>query len=321
MRKVFQLFNNAAVSSYIGVLALFCISFTASAVDWTSVSGETIELFSPGQAGWEWVLTGSSHSAARSVKKGIDCKECHDGEQKKMGALIGSGKKVEHDPVTGNPGYIPLEVKFAHDDQRLYVQLKWEETAQKSNEDPDYQAKVALMISDGTVKATRIAGCWSACHMDMKTMPDAVSGQDISKYLFASRSKITRTGGSNNLKPESEIAGLHDSGYFLEIWRAKTNPGKPAVAVDGYVLDAMYENEKTPEVTAHSNFSDGQWTVELSRDLKPSGKGHIKFDTGKVYQIGFSVHDSHTDERHHHVSFGYTFMLDSGGADFIAKKL
>ncbi len=321
MRKIFQLFNNAAASSYLGTLVLLCTSFTASAVDWDSVSGETIELFSPGQAGWEWVLTGSSHSAAKSVKKGTNCKECHDGEQKKMGALIGSGKKVEPDPVTGNSGYIPLEVKFAHDNQRLYVQLKWKETAQKSNEDPDYRAKVALMISDGTVKATRIAGCWSACHLDMKTMPNAVSGQDMSKYLFASRSKITRTGGSDNLKAESKIAELHDSGYFLELWRAKMNPGKPAMAVDGYVLDAMYENEKTSDIKARSNFSNGQWTVELSRNLKPSGKGHIEFDIGKVYQIGFSVHDSHTSERHHHVSFGYTFALDSGDADFIVKKL
>lgn len=319
MRKIYQMANGVLAPPVIGALMLLGTSFSASAVDWGSVSGETIELFSPGQAGWEWVLTESSHSAAKSVKKGTNCKECHDGEQGKMGELIGAGKKVEPEPVSGNPGHIPVEVKFAYDNERLYVQLKWKETAQTSKEDADYQAKVALMISDGTVKATKIAGCWSACHMDLETMPNAVSGQDISKYLFASRSKITRTGGGENIKPASDIAALLDAGNFLELWRAKMNPGKPAVAVDGYVLDAMHEN-KTPVITAQSSFSNSQWTVELSRQLKQSGKGRLEFIPGNVYQVGFSVHDSHTDERHHHVSFGYTFALDSGDADFIAKK-
>ncbi len=319
MKKEHQIGIAMPVRPLISALLLLGVSFSAAAMDWSSVSGETIELFSPGQAGWEWVLTGSSHSTAKSVKKGTNCKECHDGEQKKIGKLIGSGKKVEPNPVSGNPGHIPVEVKFAHDSDRLYVQLKWQETTQKSTEDPDYQAKVALMISDGTVKASKIAGCWSACHLDLKGMPNALSGQNISKYLFASRSKITRTGGGNNIKPANDIAALMDKGNFLELWRAKMNPGKPAVAIDGYVLDAMHEN-KTPEISAKSNFANGQWTVELSRPLKTTGKGHMEFASGKVYQVGFSIHDQHTDERHHHVSYGYTFALDSGDADFMAKK-
>jgi len=311
--------STASLTPIIAAFVLSGASFSAAAVDWNSVSGETIELFSPGQAGWEWVLTGSSHSAAKSVKKGTNCKECHNGEQAKIGKLIGSGKKLEPNPVSGNPGHIPLDVKMAYDNDRLYVQLKWKETAQNSTEDPDYQAKVAMMMSDGKVKATKIAGCWSACHLDLKGMPNAVSGTDISKYLFSSRSKITRTGGGNNIKPADKIAELMDAGKFLELWRAKMNPGKPALAIDGYVLDAMHENE-TPVIDAKSSFTDGEWTVELSRKLKQSGKGHIEFVPGTVYQIGFSVHDSHTDERHHHVSYGYTFALDSGKADFMAKK-
>ena len=316
-----QIYRNAIKTPLLALVSglLLGTSWSAGAVDWGSVSGKKIELFSPGQAGWEWVLTESSHSAAKSVKKGTNCKECHDGEQEKIGKLIGSGKKVEPDPVSGNPGYIPVEVKFAHDSERLYVQLQWEETAQNSSQDPDYQAKVALMFSDGTVKATKIAGCWSGCHMDLEHMPNAAGDKELTKYLFASRSKISRTGGGDNLKSAADIKALLDKGYFLELWRAKMNPGKPAVAVDGYVLDALHENEM-PAISAESNFANGKWTVVLSRKLKQAGAGHLDLVPGKTYQVGFSIHDSHTDDRHHHVSFGYTFALDSGRADFKAKN-
>lgn len=320
MKKINQMSFVKRACPYLGALLLSSVSFSVLSVEWDSVSGKTVELFSPGQAGWEWVLTESNHSAAKSVKKGTNCKECHNGEQPKMGKLIGSGKKIEPEPVSGNPGHIPVELKFAYDNERLYVQLKWQETSQSSQQDPDYQAKVALMMSDGTVKATKIAGCWSACHMDSNGMPNAESGQNLGKYLFASRSKITRSGGGENLKPASDITALLEAGNFLELWRAKLNPAKPAVAVDGYVLDAIHENATTA-ISAQSSYKEGQWTVELSRNLKQAGKGHLHFVAGNVYQLGLSVHDSHTNERHHHVSFGYTFALDSGRADFIAKKL
>lgn len=319
MKQVLQNIIESLLLPLVRGSLLLGISWSAYAVDWDSVNGKKIELFSPGQAGWEWVLTESSHSAAKSVKEGTNCKECHDGEQEKIGKLIGSGKKIEPDPVNGNPGHIPVEVKFAHDKDRLYVQMQWEETAQNSAQDPDYQAKVALMFSDGTVNATKIAGCWSGCHMDLEGMPNAAGDKELTKYLFASRSKISRTGGGDNLKPAPDITALRDKGHFLELWRAKLNPGKPAVAVDGYVLDAMHENEKMPAVSAESSFANGQWTVVLSRKLKQAGAGHLELAPGNIYQVGFSIHDSHTDERHHHVSFGYTFALDSGRADFIAK--
>lgn len=319
MKKINQKIITLFLHTVVSVLALSAVSFSVSAVDWSSVSGKTVMLFSPGQAGWEWVLTESNHSAAKSVKKGTNCKECHNGEQAKIGKLIGSGEKLEPDPVSGNLGYIPVEVKSTYDNERLYVQLKWKETEQNSRQDPDYQAKVALMMSDGTVKASKIAGCWSACHMDLDSMPEALDGTELEKYLFASRSKITRSGGGDNLKPDSEISALLDAGNFLELWRAKLNPDKPAVAAHGYVLESMHENE-TPVFNAASIFSNGQWKVELSRELKSSGKGFLKLVPGNIYQIGLSIHDSHTDKRHHHVSFGYTLALDSGQADFIAKK-
>lgn len=319
MKKYTQKIIPGFLHTIVNVLALSAVSFSVSAVDWSSVSGKTVMLFSPGQAGWEWVLTESNHSAAKSVKKGTNCKECHNGEQTEIGKLIGSGEKLEPEPVRGNPGHIPVEVKTTYDNERLYVQLKWKETAQNSQQDPDYQAKVALMMSDGTVKASKISGCWSACHMDLDGMPDAQDGTDLGKYLFASRSKITRSGGGENFKPDSEISALLDAGNFLELWRAKLNPDKPAIAVHGYVLESMHEKE-TPAFNAASTFANGQWTVELSRELKSSDKGFLKLVPGNIYQVGLSIHDSHTDNRHHHVSFGYTLVLDSGRADFIAKK-
>jgi len=308
-----------AIACWIGVLAWAGPSMAAGAVDWKAVSGKDVVLFSPGQSGWEWILTGSSHSASKSVKKGTPCRECHEGEQAKMGKLIGSGKKIEPDPVAGNPGSIPVNIKFARDGERLYVRMAWQETPQSSTQDPDYRAKVALMFNDGTVRATKVAGCWSACHLDLKGMPTASDDNDLSMYLFASRSKITRAGGGTSYKPDKALAALTDKHYFLELWQAELNPGKPAHAVDGYVLDKRHM-APTPAIEAVSKFSQGKWTVEFSRPLKQSGNGHIALVPGKTYTVGFAIHDSSTSGRFHHVSFGYTFALNSGRADFIARK-
>ena len=303
----------------LGVLVWISAVPAATPVNWDAVSGRNIMLFSPGQSGWEWILTGSDHSASKSVRKGTPCLECHEGEQAKMGKLIGSGKKIEPQPVAGNPGSIPVKVKFAQLGDRLYVRLSWQETPQHSSQDHEYRAKVAMMFNDGTVKATKVAGCWSACHLDLKGMPTASGADDLSMYLFASRSKIKRTGGGKNFKPAAALAALMKKAYFLELWQADLNPDKPAHAVDGYVLDKRHMNP-TPAIAATSTFSDGRWVVEFSRKLFQSGSGRFALIPGKTYTVGFAIHDSNTTGRFHHVSFGYTFALDSGRADFVAKQ-
>ncbi len=296
----------------------------ALALDWEAVYGEDIILFSPGQASWEWVLTESDHSAAPSVRREKSCKDCHGGEEKDIGKLIASGKKLEPTPIEGRRGFLRLNVKAVVDDDRLYVRLAWAGLPRSPDRkmDPDYQSKVALMFTDGTVKSAESAGCWGACHNDMIGMPDAKEDQDLTKYLFASRTEITRSGGGENYKSDGELEQLLSEGRFLELWRAKLNPGEPAAAVDGYVLDKRHENEAPAisAISAESEFRDGEWVVVLSRKLSQSGKGYLPFVSGEVYSIGFSVHEDFTAGRFHYVSLEYTLGIDNLEADIVAER-
>lgn len=313
--------HNNAFSMVLTILALGIIATPVQAVDWNSVKGVDIKLFTPGQASWEWVLTESDHSASKSVRKGANCRECHDGEEEKIGALIASGKKLEPNPIAGRPGSIKVNVKAAHDKENLYVRLEWRGSAQAGGQkmDPEFQSKVALMLSDGTVKESRIAGCWATCHDDAVHMASAEQGKKITKYLFSSRTKVTRQGGGENYKPDAEIKALLGSNAFLEIWRAKLNNGQPAVAEDGYILDKRTK-QKDPAIKAQSQYADGKWTVVLSRKLKQPGTGYLGLEGGKVYQFGVAVHDNYTGDRYHHVSFGYTLAIGNGKADVVAKS-
>jgi cytochrome c-type protein NapC len=280
-----------------------------------------IKLFAPGQASWEWVLTESDHSASKSVRKGANCRECHDGEEEKIGTLIASGKKLEPNPIPGRPGSIKVNVKAARDKENLYVRLEWKGAPPGGGQkmDPDFQSKVALMFSDGTVKESKIAGCWGTCHDDAVHMASAEQGKKITKYLFSSRTKVTRKGGGESYKPDTEIKALLGGNAFLEIWRAKLNSGQPAVAEDGYILDKRIKH-KDAAINAQSQHADGKWTVVLSRKLKQPGTGYLGFEDGKVYPFGVALHDNHTEDRFHHVSLGYTLVLGKGKADVVAKS-
>jgi len=295
------------------------LSTSVFAIDWSKVEGKKVMLFSPGEMSWEYILTASKHSAAKSVKKGTNCLECHQGEQEKIGKLMGSGEKMEPAPVKGNTGSIPLTVKFVHDENNLYVNFQWKEMGQQANTDKDYQAKVAMMFSDGTVKSTKVAGCWGGCHVDAKGMPNSTEQLQLTKYIFKSRTKISRKGGGEHYKTQPQLQELINKGMFLELWRAELNPGQPAKGVSGYVLDKRHQDEKS-FVVAESTYKDGVWNVTLSRALKAANNHQLTLQDGNTYYVGFSVHDGRTIGRHHHVSYGYKFTLDDGKADFVAKK-
>lgn len=302
------------------ISALWIIVMPVQAIDWDAVKGMDIILFSTGQASWEWVLTESDHSASKSVRKGTDCKECHAGEEQKIGALIASGKKLEPNPLPGNSGAIKVNLKAVHDKEKLYIRLQWQGSSQDSGGkmDPEFQSKIALMFSDGTVKESRIAGCWGACHDDAVSMPSADKEKKITKYLFASRTKITRKGGGENYKSDTEIKKLLDKNFFLELWIAKLNSGQPAVAVDAYVLDRRMQN-KMPAIKAESQYANGKWIVVFSRKLNQPGIGHLSFKNKNLYQFGVAVHDNYTADRYHHISFGYSLAIEKGKADIVAE--
>lgn len=298
----------------------FAVAGGAEAIDWSKTKPAEVALFHPGQGSWEWVMTAKDHSGAPKFREGKNCKSCHEGEQAEIGQLIISGKKLEPKPIKGRSGASKMQVSTAHDGERLYLRLHWRAAAPSGTKiNPDYAARVAVMIADGQVKEAGRAGCWSGCHDDAIGMASAAPGEKIGKYLGSSRSKLSRSGGGENFKPAAEIAQLLAKGAFIEYWQAQLNPGRPAQAVSGWILDHRHKHPK-PAITAKATFQGGLWTVELSRPLKAAGAGQKDLLPGITYAVAFALHDDYSDRRYHHVSFEQTLVLDQGKADFVVKR-
>jgi cytochrome c-type protein NapC len=309
----------AALAGAVAIATL--LTPPASALDWSGVAGKEIVLFYAGQASFEWVLTPSDHSGAKKLKEGKTCLECHGGEEADIGARIASGAKLEPNPIPGKAGSITATVQTANDGDRLYVRISWSEPPAPSGAkmDPDEQAKVTLMIEDGTLVEAKRAGCWGMCHDDLIGMASAQAGKDLTKYLGLSRAKLTRQGGGENYKSSADLDAALKEGKFMELWQAVLNQGAVVKAVDGYVLDQRHMNA-SPLVEAQAEFAGGTWTVVLSRKLVVGQAGHKDIVAGKTYNVGFAIHDAYAAHRFHHVSLGLTLALDQGSTDLVAVK-
>jgi hypothetical protein len=300
---------------------LVTLPSSVGAIDWEGIEGTDVVLFYPGQASWEWVLTKSDHSGGPDIRKGDHCMDCHEEEESIIGDLIVSGKKLEPTPVAGKRGSFELTVKTAHDGARLHVWLQWPDGGEGSGPkmDPKHQSKVTMMLGDDALKEAPRAGCWGSCHDDAIDMPSAPAGVEITKYLTGSRTKVTRQGGGENYKSAGDLEKLMADGAFLEFWQADLNPGAPAEAASGHILDRRHTDAQAA-VAAEAELKDGTWTVVLSRDLKAGGPGRKNIEAGTTYVVGFAVHDAFAAHRFHHVSLEHTLSLDSGDADLVAKK-
>lgn len=299
---------------------LMAVAGPAQAIDWAGVQGKDIVVFYPGQSSWEWLLTESDHSGAPKFRGGKTCVDCHEGEQKKIGDLIASGKKLEPNPIPGKPGALTVNVKAAHDGEKMYFRLEWAGGPTSGEKmDKEFEEKATVMIDDGQVKEMTRGGCWGACHDDAIGMPSAPAGKEITKYIPESRSKLSRQGGGDSIKPQADLDAMLSSGKFLEFWQARLNKDKPAVGVEGYILGDRHKSD-APAVTAEGGYEGDKWVVVLSRPLKASGPGQKDIVPGKTYTLGFAIHDDYTEHRFHYVSLATTMVLDSGAADLVAVK-
>ncbi|MSO72609.1 MAG: cytochrome c-552 precursor [Rhodospirillaceae bacterium] len=301
-------------------LAMLTQGQGARALDWTKVPGKDITLFYPAQMSWEMLLTQSEHGGAEKFRDGKNCRGCHEGEEESSGNLLVADKSVEATPIAGKPGSIKLNVKAAHDGERIYIQLAFTPGAQPdAGMDKDFATKVAVMLDDGGVAEAGRAGCWAACHDNATRMPSA-AGKETTKYLARSRVSLTRKGGEE-IKPAAEIDAMRTAGGFLEYWQARLVAGAPPKVVDGTVLEKRSDREVSA-VIAESAESNGLWTVTFSRKLD-AGPGYKPMTSGKTYTVGFSVHAGHAAHRFHYVSLERTLTIDaptpaSGKPDFVA---
>ena len=311
-----------ALGAGTGILAatllwLVPAAHATAAVDWTKAAETKVMLFYPGQTSWEWMMTEKDHSGVKKFREGKNCKACHEGEQQAIGAKILKSAKLEPTPPAGKPPTLSLKVATLRDDERLYFRLRWTGAAPGGAKlDPKFAARVTMMLDDGHLKEVTRAGCWGSCHDDAVGMASAPKGGKITKYLTASRIKVTRSGGGENFKPAAALGQMLKAGNFIEYWQARLNPSKPAQAIAGYILEKRHEVAGSG-VTAEATQKNGEWTVVLSRPLKATQPGQKDLVPGKTYSIGFSVHDNYAD---HHVSFEQTLVLDQGKANFVAAR-
>ncbi|MBM3567669.1 MAG: cytochrome C552 [Alphaproteobacteria bacterium] len=301
----------------------------ASAGAWGDVEAVTVPLFYPGQASYEWLLTGKDHGGARAfLRAGDRCSTCHAKEAKEMGAKIVSGQKVEATPIPGKRPFIDLKVQAMHDGQTLSLRFQWPDTPHApapfvpgGKMDAKNATKLAIMIAGTGIERVDQSSCWATCHHDSRSMPSAPAGKVVTKYIPESRTAIEiqgsdgPRGGWDKLKPAADLEALLKGGTFMDLMRWSAD----GTVENGHV---MAERVMTGgvKIEGQGGLENGVWTVMLRRPLRSDQPGDVSLEPGKEYTLGFAVHDDFSAARFHHVSVDYRFGLDTPGADINARK-
>lgn len=329
----------------VAVMSVVLAGPAFAATDWSKVPVAKVPVFYPGQSGLEWVLNKKDHSASNQIlDKKRPCIKCHDTDAAEIGDRIAAGKSVGNlrqplDGVVpkGKAGFIPVSVQAAHDGNKIYLRFEWD--APKSGGDKKMDSKndmkLTVMFEDSKVELADRGGCWATCHEDLRGMPDASAaakdhakakalgwGEGVTKYIKESRTGLELAGkprgGWDKLKSDADIETALKEGKFMDL--IQFSSGKGAKAVDGYVLDSRHMGGGKSLIKAEGKKSGNHWTVVFERTLAAGGPGDHAIAAGRLYNIGFAIHDDHAAGRFHHVSLGYTFGLDNTEANFNAVK-
>jgi len=300
-----------------------------SAINWVSVPTREITVFYPGTSSMEWAL-GRKHGGKRPFNKGDRCFDCHEEEVEAMGDLIVSGEKLEDQVIPGKRGSIPVAIKAAYDKQNLYLQFAWEDTSHQpapfvegGKMDPDNAMKLAFMLATDEVEYADRAGCWGTCHADLDGMPFAPEGQNVTKYIKESRTKIEikgrnkkPLGGWDKRKSEAEIQSEFAAKHFMDIVRYKAGVKQTE---DGNILADRYMKEGVISEFFASK-KGNQWVVDVKRPLKSGTEDNLDLALDQIYNFGFAIHDDYSDGRFHHVSLGYKLGFNNSNVEINAVK-
>lgn len=319
--------------TWAAALTLGCaVAAHAAPPDWAKVPAKTVNVFYPGVASLEWVLSSNDHGGARAIRKGETCASCHDSETGEFARKIVEGKKAEPDTemAKGRAASIPVSVQAAHDGTNLYMRFQWKPAGKSPKKiDEKSAAKIAVMLDPGKVEYGGVGGCWAACHDDLRSMPDVsadapkhprakeleIRANGPTKYIRESRTEIATAkprGGWDKLKSAADYEALMKDGKFFEMWQWRSGDSIRM----GTVAEAR--RMKASKELASGKLDNGTYTVVFTRALA-GGPGMHELAAGKTYNIGFAIHDEHADLRYHQVSLGYKLGIDAK-ADFTASK-
>ncbi|MEQ9465048.1 MAG: cytochrome c3 family protein [Haliea sp.] len=252
-----------------------------------------VTLFYPGQSDSEWLL--SEHPGSQPLRQGSSCQQCHRGEETAMGSALAAGGFA--------PASRDIRVRFSADAGSLVVDIDWSGTVEEQD--------LALMWGDSGNDELARAGCFAACHSDMPGMTRD-RGQQLDKYLLASRLQQRQIGRPPIVRDASELAALREQGNFGELWRIKLQD--PAEVQSGVLL-AGIEWHPAALVQGTARHRNGRWRVTLRRPLQPAAEG-LSFAPGRELTLGIALHGPDNPGGKHWISLPLTFATDGINTDF-----
>lgn len=241
-----------------------CVAVPAMAadpatIDWAKVPVTTVTLFYPGQSSYEW-LRSSQHGegkGAKAVNAGRACVQCHEDDERGMGASIVKGGPLEPTPIQGKNGSLELVVQAAYDASNAYFRFQWQTlnpfpgiehqylrfdgkewkvwgypkldaVVREGKQPAIYEDRMTIMIDDGRVPGFARQGCWLTCHDGSRDMQGAASAQDaLGNPLLAALKKndlrkylpASRTNPADwrSGKSLDEIARIKAEGGFVDL--------------------------------------------------------------------------------------------------------
>jgi cytochrome c-type protein NapC len=143
----------------------------------------------------------------------------------------------------------------------------------------------------------------------------------VTKYVPESRTALEiqsrdgeKKGGWSKLKPEGDIDALMKAQTYMDLLRFRSG----APPENGHVLAERSMTD--PAIVAEGKLEGGVWTVTMSRPLTANAPGDLSIEPGKLYTVGFALHDDHSVARFHHVSLEYRMGIDVPDAEIKIEK-
>lgn len=264
-------------------------ALAAPPADWSKVPTETVKLFYPGQASYNWVRSSEHKRAFSKVERGEACASCHEDEEHDIGDEIVSGERLEPNPIKGKNGWVDLKVQVAYDGENAYFRFQWptqmdrpgqmhnyvrfdgekwafyggprsSEKVRSGKEPPLYEDRLAMMVDDGSVENFAAHGCWVTCHNGMRDMPDEPTAAEVQAQPLL---------GKNGLNEK-------DVRKYLPVSRTD----------DEASWDKTKSAEEIAQLKAHDGFADlMQWRAARSNPVDMADDGYVLqyrlFDEGK----------------------------------------
>lgn len=313
------------LNKYIIVSALAAVTGSVLAEpDWSAVEMQKMTVFYPGVASWDYLTSDDHGKGQKSVSKNKkSCAECHiskKGEYEILAdeivtgelTMVESGKKFEPAPQKGLEAFVEITLQAAYDDTNMYLKVTWPSEGTSFNDvavaESGLADRLSVQFANDSVKSFENYGCFTACHDDMKDMP-----QDAGRELYAEFSKK-----KGKPLPQKILDKFQVKGMLIDQWVAAFH-GSEIKVTDEYIISDRTDDNV--DVKATGSYVDGNYSIVFTRALNTADKGDVPLVDGEQVTFNIAIHDKKQASRYHYTSFPFTLGLGGKKADIIATKL